>query len=168
MSIPAVLLCSAMLIHAPAAYATPAVPATTSIGVAAPAVTADQAETTMLNLINAERTATGLPQVQLNDALTEAARIRAQEITVLFSHARPDGQSKMELLAEVGIPVSSYMAENIISGTTESTPESLMRTFMASDAHRAWILSREVNAVGVALCRNEYNQVYAVQMFGCF
>ena len=87
---------------------------------------------------------------------------------VSFSHERPDGSTKAELLEEAGVSLSNYMSENIISGTAESTPESLMKSFMTSSVHRAWILSEEVNAVGVAIGRNEYNQIYAVQIFGCF
>ena len=44
----------------------------------------------------------------------------------------------------------------------------MMNCFMNSEPHRAWILSEEVNAVGVAIVQNEYGQFYAVQSFGCF
>ena len=128
---------------------------------------ADQ-EQAMIALINEERANAGLPPVQKNAALTEMAQVRLQEIMVSFSHERPDDKTKAELMEDVGIRPENYMAENILSGTTASTPQTMMHTFMTSEPHRAWILSEEVNAVGVAIGRNEYNQIYAVQTFGYF
>ena len=124
-------------------------------------------EDEMLNLVNEERTVQGLEPVVSNEKLKEVARIRAEEITVQFSHNRPSG-TKYDLLDEVGIPVKNYKTENIIQGTTSSTPSSLMNTFMKSQGHRAWILSDEVNAVGIALTQNQYGQIYGVQIFGMF
>ena len=43
-----------------------------------------------------------------------------------------------------------------------------MNTFMQSQGHRAWILSDEVNAIGIALTQNQYGQIYGVQIFGMF
>ncbi|WP_158581308.1 CAP domain-containing protein [Butyricicoccus sp. OF10-2] len=123
---------------------------------------------TMIDCINNERENVNLSPVYVNGALSEVAQVRLQEIMVSFSHERPDGSTKTELLEETGVSLSNYMSENIISGTAESTPESLMKSFMTSSVHRAWILSDEVNAVGVAIGRNEYNQIYAVQIFGRF
>mgnify|MGYP000656459285 CR=1 FL=1 len=48
---------------------------------------------------------------------------------------------------EIGITPQNYCAENILSGTDVSTPQSMMNCFMNSEPHRAWILSEEVNAV---------------------
>ena len=86
---------------------------------------------------------------------------------VSFSHERPNG-TKVDLMREAGITPQNYCAENILSGTDVSTPQSMMNCFMNSEPHRAWILSEEVNAVGVAIVQNEYGQFYAVQSFGCF
>ena len=121
----------------------------------------------MLNLVNEERTVRGLESVVFNEKLQEMARVRAEEITVRFSHDRPSG-TPYDLLDEVGIPVKNFKTENIIQGTTSSTPSSLMNTFMQSQGHRAWILSDEVNAIGIALTQNQYGQIYGVQIFGMF
>ena len=124
-------------------------------------------EDEMLNLVNEERKAQGLEPVVSNEKLKQIAQVRAEEITVQFSHSRPSG-TKYDLLAEVGLPVKNYKTENIIQGTTSSTPSSLMNTFMQSQGHRAWILSDEVNAIGIALTQNQYGQIYGVQIFGMF
>ena len=124
-------------------------------------------EDEMLNLVNEERTVRGLESVVFNEKLQEMARVRAEEITVRFSHDRPSG-TPYDLLDEVGIPVKNFKTENIIQGTTSSTPSSLMNTFMQSQGHRAWILSDEVNAIGIALTQNQYGQIYGVQIFGMF
>lgn len=121
----------------------------------------------MLDLINEARETAGLPPAQANDVLHAMAQVRAQEIMVSFSHERPNG-TKVDLMREVGITPQNYCAENILSGTDVSTPQSMMNCFMNSEPHRAWILSEEVNAVGVAIVPNEYGQFYAVQSFGCF
>lgn len=126
-----------------------------------------QWEDEMLDLINKERVARGLETVVSNEKLKEVARVRAEEITIQFSHDRPSG-TKYDLLDEVGIPAKNYKTENIIQGTVSSTPNSLMNTFMASQGHCAWILSDEVNAVGIALTQNQYGQIYGVQIFGMF
>ena len=126
-----------------------------------------QCEDEMLDLINKERVARGLETVVSNEKLKEVARVRAEEITIQFSHDRPSG-TKYDLLDEVGIPAKNYKTENIIQGTVSSTPNSLMNTFMASQGHCAWILSDEVNAVGIALTQNQYGQIYGVQIFGMF
>ena len=125
-------------------------------------------EDNMIALINAERESAGQPPVQENAALNEMAQVRLQEIMVSFSHERPDEKTKAELMEDVGIRPENYMAENILSGTVASTPQTMMHTFMTSEPHRAWIISEEVNAVGIAIGRNEYNQIYAVQTFGFF
>lgn len=145
------------------------VPSTPPIATEAPAVSEDFTvlEQEMLDLINDARENAGLPPAQTNDALHEMAQVRAQEIMVSFSHERPNG-TKVDLMREVGITPQNYCAENILSGTDVSTPQSMMNCFMNSEPHRAWILSEEVNAVGVAIVQNEYGQFYAVQSFGCF
>lgn len=125
-------------------------------------------EDDMIALINTERANASLPPVQENAALNEMAQVRLREIMVSFSHERPDEKTKAELMEDVGIRPENYMAENILSGTVASTPQTMMHTFMTSEPHRAWIISEEVNAVGIAIGRNEYNQIYAVQTFGYF
>ena len=168
----AIALCCIVISNAltQAGGITYSVPAPTESICESPAVTEnfESQQQAMIDCINNERENANLPSVYANSALSEIAQIRLQEIMVSFSHERPDGSTKAELLADAGVSLSNYMSENIISGTTESTPESLMDSFMASSVHRAWILSEEVNAVGVAIGRNEYNQIYAVQIFGCF
>ena len=168
----AIVLCCIVISNAltQAGGMTYSVPALTESTCESSAVTAnfESQQQAMIDCINNERENANLPSVYANSALSEIAQIRLQEIMVSFSHERPDGSTKAELLADAGVSLSNYMSENIISGTTESTPESLMDSFMASSVHRAWILSEEVNAVGVAIGRNEYNQIYAVQIFGCF
>lgn len=168
----AIVLCCIVISNAltQAGGMTYSVPALTESTCESSAVTAnfESQQQAMIDCINNERENANLPPVHTNSALSEVAQVRLQEIMVSFSHERPDGSTKAELLEDAGVLPSNYMSENIISGTAESTPESLMKSFMASSVHRAWILSEEVNAVGVAIGRNEYNQIYAVQIFGCF
>lgn len=167
MNIPIALLCSAMLVcTAPMLSMTEAPAPSTEIVEQSDDI--EYMENSMIALINEARANAGLPPVQENAALNEMAQVRLREIMVSFSHERPDEKTKAELMEDVGIRPENYMAENILSGTVASTPQTMMHTFMTSEPHRAWIISEEVNAVGVAIGRNEYNQIYAVQTFGYF
>ena len=145
------LLCSAAI-----ACTVPAIlPASTApsystppIATEAPAVSEDFTvlEQEMLDLINEARETAGLPPAQANDALHEMAQVRAQEIMVSFSHERPNG-TKVNLMHEIGITPQNYCAENILSGTDVSTPQSMMNCFMHGFSARksmrsAWLSSK--------------------------
>ena len=122
MNIPIILMCSAMLLALTVFPTVEASPSTVEIAVQSD--DADHKEDSMITLINEARANAGLPPVQENAVLNEIAQVRLQEIMVSFSHERPDGHTKAELLEAAGVSPSNYMSENIISGTAESTPES--------------------------------------------
>ncbi len=117
----------------------------------------------VLRLVNKERKAAGLEALELDETLTEAANVRAEEITKQFSHTRPDGSSAFTVLQEYEY---SYMAagENIAAGQPD--PESVVESWMNSEGHRANILSGQFKKLGVGYCKiaNEY-QHYWVQLF---
>ena len=67
----------------------------------------------VLDIVNKERTALGLDPLQLDVELTEAAMQRAAELSVLYSHNRPDGTDCF-----TAFPPSGFTArgENIAIG----------------------------------------------------
>ena len=67
----------------------------------------------VLDIVNKERTALGLDPLQLDVELTETAMQRAAELSVLYSHNRPDGTDCF-----TAFPPSSFTArgENIAIG----------------------------------------------------
>ena len=117
----------------------------------------------VLELVNKERAAQGLETLTLDTSLCEAAAARAKEITELFSHTRPNGQTCFTILKEYDI---SYRAvgENIAAG--QSTQENVMQSWMNSEGHRANILSASYNKLGVGYVKSSsgYGN-YWVQIF---
>ena len=116
----------------------------------------------VFNLVNAERAKYGLKLCNSNAALSKAAMIRAKEITISFSHTRPDGRSWSTAYAEAGVSYYSA-AENIAYGY--STPQSVMIAWMNSEGHRKNILSPYLGTLGVAVVRKTNGSIYWVQSF---
>lgn len=99
-------------------------------------------------LVNRERAADGLPMLKFSDKLNEAALKRADEIQRYFSHTRPDGRSCFTAITDMGIRYR-YAGENIAYG--QRTPETVMDGWMNSSGHRANILSRNAEYIGVGV-----------------
>ena len=105
-----------------------------------------EAAEAVASLVNAARQDAGLSELELDADLCAAAQARAQEIAQSFSHTRPDGSSCFTILEEFGI---SYRAagENIAAGYP--TPAEVVAGWMASDGHRANILSEDFTQMGL-------------------
>lgn len=103
---------------------------------------------TMFSLINAERTAAGLPEVYYCNDIQPAADLRAAELNEYYDmqHNRPDGREAVTVFADLGITYT-MAGENYTLGPP--TAELAMEAFMNSEGHRALILN--ANAAGVAL-----------------
>ncbi len=100
----------------------------------------------IITLVNEERAKAGLSPVTEAKNVSQAAALRAQEISRSFSHTRPDGSSFSTALTQSGV---SYQGsgENIASGY--STPEAVMNGWMNSQGHRANILNPSYTTIGV-------------------
>lgn len=116
----------------------------------------------VLRLVNIERAKEGLSQLTTNSTLEKAAYIRSQEIKKSFSHTRPNGSSFSSILKELNI---SYQAagENIAYG--QRTPEAVVNAWMNSSGHRANIMSKNFNKLGVGCYIDSNNVVYWTQIF---
>lgn len=93
----------------------------------------------IIDLVNEQREKVGLTAVYADDKAMEYAQVRAQEITISYSHTRPNGLRKP--YDEIGA-----MNENIAGG---GTPVDVMKAWMDSPGHRANILNEETFAIGV-------------------
>ena len=92
----------------------------------------------VFNLVNTERQKAGLEPLGYYSLGQKAADIRAKEVTLKFSHERPDGTMCFTAFEEIG--VSYYSAgENIAKGY--GTPEIVMNAWMNSPGHKANILN---------------------------
>lgn len=99
-------------------------------------------------LVNRERLSNGLQPVKYSPLLSEAANVRSSELRKSFSHTRPNGSSCFTVLKEFDISYFSA-AENIAYG--QRTPEIVMNGWMNSSGHRANILSKNVEYIGVGV-----------------
>ena len=108
----------------------------------------------VIRLVNVEREKAGLTALYADEKAMEYAQVRAQEITVSFSHTRPNGLEKP--YDEIGA-----MNENIAGSMT---PAGVMDAWMNSSGHRANILNKEAFAIGVG-CYWTGADFYWVQEF---
>ncbi len=104
-------------------------------------------------LVNAERAAAGLSPLEMNKSLWDSARVRAEEITRVWGHKRPDGRR-----FATAIKINYCGAgENIAAG--QSTPERVVRSWMDSPSHRDNILNPNFKWIGVG-CYYDYSCQY--------
>ena len=118
-------------------------------------------EMQVVNLCNAQRAAYGLAPLTWDASnLAPGAAVRAQEITVVFSHTRPDGSSCFTAVRNPG-----RLGENIAAG--QRTPEAVVNDWMNSPGHRANILNSNYTKLGVGYVYvpGDMYGHYWVQMF---
>lgn len=112
-------------------------------------------------LVNKERAANGLQPLKISPKLSEAANIRSGELKENFSHTRPDGTSCFTAMDELGITYRAA-AENIAYG--QRSPESVMNAWMNSSGHRANILNKNMEYIGVGVVYRD-GVYYWTQLF---
>lgn len=115
----------------------------------------------VLRLTNIERAKYGDEPLQYHAGLQKAAMIRAKEISIKFSHDRPDGSDSSTALYENGVGCSD--GENIARGYP--TPESVVQGWMNSLGHKAAILCPSTTHVGIGVYQNSYGSYFWVQDF---
>ena len=130
----------------------------------APTFTEEQFAAEIFRLTNVERTKYGKPLVQTNDDLNRAAMQRAKEISVKFSHTRPDGTDSTSILSEYGIPDDNG-GENIAAGFT--SPQSTIDGWMNSPGHRVALLNTYSTHLGVGVYKSG-STYYCVQVFTAY
>ena len=107
-----------------------------------PAVNAPEFAKQVLALCNAERAKAGVASLQLAEQLQSAAKIRAEEISLVTSHTRPDGSDFSTVLQS-----KWGSGENIAAGY-DST-DNVVAGWMDSPGHRRNILDGNFKYLGV-------------------
>ena len=110
----------------------------------------------VLAIVNQERANYGLSPLSMDAELFNAAKIRAAETSVLFSHTRPDGTMCYTVSSKVS-------GENIAYGYGSAS--AVMTGWMNSTGHRDNILTAGYKSIGVS-CYNYNGILYWVQLFG--
>jgi len=126
------------------------------------AVDLDEHASEVFLLTNSERKKAGLPQFEQIPSLTKAARIRANELAIQYSHNRLDGQAFHTVYDEHGVEYRSG-GENIAMG--QKTPYEVVNDWMNSPGHRTNILNPNFRNLGVGVAIDADGQVYWSQNF---
>ena len=133
------------------------------------------AETQMLALVNADRlnpandAETGgraLP-LKWDPRLAQAALAHSEDMALhhYFSHYDLAGGSPVDRVSKLGVPWQS-MGENIAKNfTVVSAEEAFMNEPRFQPNHRANILNRKFNSVGIGIVRGPDGMIYATQEF---
>lgn len=118
------------------------------------------AEQRMFDLVNQDRAAAGLPPLEIDMRLVRAARIKSQDMKDqgYFAHTSPDGTTPWDLMKAQGVTYRTA-GENIAMGFTNS--DAAEKGFMNSPGHRANILNKDFNHVGIGIVGNYYTQEFA-------
>lgn len=146
------------------AKATTPAPVTTTAKVTTTAINVEEYVNEIARLVNEERGKKGIAPVKLNAVLTDAAMLRAKEITTIFSHDRPDGRSCFSVFDDYNLSYS-YAAENIAAGS--STPAGTMQQWIHSEGHYKNLMNPNVSEIGVGFFYdpNSPYRYYWVQIF---
>ena len=91
-----------------------------------PAANPEQMAQEVIRLTNIERAKYGSAPLQYHAGLQKAAMLRAKEISIKFSHDRPDGSDSYTAFAEAGVGCPN--GENIARGYT--SPEAVVQGWM--------------------------------------
>lgn len=116
------------------------------------------------DLINEQRVANGLDELEWDYGIYYACQIRAMELAESFSHTRPNATTCFTALKEADV---SYRlaGENIAAGQT--TAARAMNAWMNSTGHRANILKEDFgrSAIGCYFSPGSSYRWFWVQMF---
>ncbi|MFN7088514.1 MAG: CAP domain-containing protein [Candidatus Paceibacteria bacterium] len=104
----------------------------------------------IISSTNIQRLANGIPTLNENPVLTQAAYQKAQDMLAkkYFAHTSPDGKTPWYWFLKNGYEFS-YAGENLAIDFFES--EDVVRAWMESNTHRANILNENYKDIGVAV-----------------
>lgn len=105
----------------------------------------------VITLTNQEREAAGLHTLEMDDSLMKLAQIRAEEVSTLYSHERPDGSRVVELGYGENVGAKGSALRQVAS-------------WMNSDGHKTNILRDKYDKIGVG-CFVKNGTFYWVQIF---
>ncbi|GAC1574572.1 MAG: hypothetical protein NVS3B9_6410 [Candidatus Doudnabacteria bacterium] len=122
----------------------------------------------ILELTNQSRKAYSLSELQMNSALTLAAQKKAADMVKYqyFSHNSPGGKTPWDFIKGQGY---NYIiaGENLAINFYDS--QALENAWMNSPGHKANILNRDFQDIGIGVVQGEYKGVkaiFVVQLFG--
>ncbi|RAP75607.1 SCP-like extracellular [Paenibacillus montanisoli] len=115
--------------------------------------------TQVVTLVNKARANAGLTALKPDSLLNRVALDKAKDMYVnnYFDHNSPTYGSPFDMMRAYGVTYS-YAGENIAKG--QRTPAEVMNAWMNSPGHKANILSKNFNKIGVAYYNGEWVQEF--------
>ncbi|NBV77397.1 CAP domain-containing protein [bacterium] len=122
----------------------------------------------LATLTNQDRAAQGVPGLRVSSVLQKAAQLKADDMVKrsYFAHTAPDGTEPWHWFDAVGYRYARA-GENLAVFFSES--EDVQKAWMNSPTHRANILNKDYDEVGIAVAYGTYQgypTVFVVQEFG--
>lgn len=117
---------------------------------------------------NTERSTAKLGSLAINQKLTEAAQMKANDMATrgYFSHVTPDGKNSWYWFDKVGYNYAAA-GENLAVNFTDS--KDVTEAWMHSPSHRNNIMGENYTEIGIATAHGTYKNkeaIFVVQMFG--
>lgn len=121
-------------------------------------------EQQVVDLVNKERAAVGLPALKVNTKLAGVAEKKAEDLrdNNYFAHQSPTYGSPFDMMKQFGITYSSA-GENIAKG--QKSPADVMNGWMNSQGHKDNILNSSYTEIGVGYVTDSSGTTYWVQHF---
>lgn len=122
----------------------------------------------LFNAVNNERTQQGLPALATHGCVVYVAQLRSDDMASrgYFSHTSPEGETAFSLLDRYGVP-HGWAGENLARNNypDDQTVAVAIRDLMASEGHRANILSGNYTHLGVAVAFDGAGMKYFTMIF---
>lgn len=115
----------------------------------------------ILEIVNAERKASGVSPLAMDATLMQGAMKRSAELSIYYSHTRPNGTSCFSI-EEISQMKYYSVGENIAVNYSNAT--SVMNGWMNSPGHKSNILSSKFNTIGIGVFKHN-GSLYFTQMF---
>lgn len=133
------------------------------LGIAA-SITAQE----LIDLTNSKRLESGLPELEFNQLLAQAAQAKAADMIAknYWAHTSPDGLTPWVWFKNIGYKYL-YAGENLARDFSDSA--GVVDAWMNSPSHRENILSNRYREMGIAVVHDNFQgqpTTLVVQMFG--
>ncbi len=117
---------------------------------------------------NSARVTNGMPSLEVNPLLTEAAQEKANDMAAngYFAHTSPAGLTPWHWFENVGYDFT-YAGENLAVDFSDS--QDVVTAWLNSPEHRANIMNQNFTQIGVAIATGTYNgqpAIYVAEEFG--
>lgn len=110
-------------------------------------------EYAVLEQINGYREEAGVPPLAMDEDLCAVASVRAYEISILWSHTRPDGRGYASVLTDYGYAASGA-AEHLVYASGNGNAAKIVSKWMSAEKNQESLLGGGCSAAGIGVYRS--------------